>query len=164
MPTFVKGRKLEDDGNCLLRFNNGARGILHASQISIGEENNLGIWIYGENKSLEWHQEHPNYLHVKPADGPLQIWRRGNAYVAEKSPAAGRATRLPSGHPEAFIEAFANTYCNFADTVRARIERRKPDPLALDFPNVGDGLRGMLFIETVLASAKSKQKWTKMKR
>ncbi len=161
---FVKGRKLDDDGNVLLRFNNGARGVLHASQVSIGEENNLAIWIYGEEKSLEWHQEHPNYLYVKVPDGPLQVWRRGNDYVGAKSPAAGRATRLPFGHPEAFFEAFANIYRNFADTVRARLTRTKPDPLALDFPNVDDGLRGMLFIETVLASSKSKQKWTPFKK
>lgn len=161
---FVKGRRLDDDGNCLLHFNNGARGVLHASQVSIGEENNLAIWIYGEEKSLEWHQEHPNYLYVKEPDGPVQVWRRGNNYVGAKSPAAGRATRLPSGHPEAFFEAFANIYCNFADTVRASLTRTKADPLALDFPNVDDGLRGMLFIETVLASAKSKQKWTPFKK
>ena len=161
---FVKGRRLDDDGNCLLRFNNGARGILHASQISIGEENNLAIWIYGEKKSLEWHQEHPNYLYVKEPDGPVQVWRRGNGYVAAKSPAAGRATRLPFGHPEAFFEAFANIYCNFADTVRAALAGETPDELALDFPKVEDGLRGMLFIETVLASAKSKQKWTPFKK
>jgi len=161
---FVKGRRLDDDGNCLLRFNNGARGVLHASQISIGEENGLAIWIYGEEKSLEWHQEHPNYLYVKVADGPVQVWRRGNDYVAAASPAAGRATRLPSGHPEAFFEAFANVYCNFADTVRARLTRTKPDPLAKDFPNVDDGLRGMLFIETVLASTKSQRKWTAFKK
>jgi len=84
--------------------------------------------------------------------------------VAAKSPAAGRATRLPFGHPEAFFEAFANNYRNFADTVRARLTRTKPDPLALDFPSVDDGLRGMLFIETVLASTKSKQKWTSFKK
>jgi predicted dehydrogenase len=164
LTTFVKGRRLEDDGNCLLRFNNGARGVLHASQVSIGEENNLAIWIYGEQKALEWHQEHPNYLHVKTPDGPVQTWRRGNAYVAEKSPAAGRATRLPFGHPEAFIEAFGNIYCNFADTLRARLERRRPDPLAIDFPNVDDGLRGMLFIDTLIASAKSNRKWTRIKK
>jgi len=163
LTTFVKGRKLEDDGNCLLRFNNGARGILHASQVSIGEENNLAIWIYGEEKGLEWHQEHPNYLYVKEPDGPVQVWRRGNDYVGAKSPAAGRATRLPFGHPEAFFEAFANVYCNFADTVRAKMTRTKPEKIMLDFPNVNDGLRGMLFIDTVLASTKSKQKWTKMK-
>ena len=161
---FVKGRRLDDDGNCLLRFNNGARGILHASQISIGEENNLAIWIYGEEKSLEWHQEHPNYLYVKVPDGPEQAWKRGNEYVGQVSPAAGRATRLPFGHPEAFFEAFANNYVNFADTVRARMTRTKPDPLVLDFPNVDDGLRGMLFIETVLASTKSKKKWTAFKK
>jgi predicted dehydrogenase len=161
---FVKGRRLDDDGNVLLRFNNGARGVLHVSQVSIGEENNLAIWIYGEDKALEWHQEHPNYLYVKVPDGPVQVWRRGNPYVAAKSAAAGRGTRLPSGHPEAFFEAFANNYCNFADTVRAKLTRTKPDPLALDFPSVNDGLRGMLFIETVLASAKSKQKWTAFKK
>jgi predicted dehydrogenase len=161
---FVKGRRLDDDGNVLLRFNNGASGVLHVSQVSIGEENNLAIWIYGEQKGLEWHQEHPNYLYVKEPDGPLQVWRRGNPYVGAKSAAAGRATRLPSGHPEAFLEAFANNYCNFADTVRAKITRTKPDALALDFPSVDDGLRGMLFIETVLASAKSKQKWTAFKK
>ena len=161
---FVKGRRLDDDGNCLLRFNNGARGVLHASQVSIGEENNLAIWVYGEEKGLEWHQERPNYLYVKVPDGPLQVWRRGNDYVAARSPAAGRATRLPSGHPEAFFEAFANNYCNFADTIRAKITRTKPDPLALDFPNVNDGVRGMCFIETVLAGTKSKQKWTAFKK
>ena len=161
---FVKGRKLDDDGNVLLRFNNGARGVLHASQVSIGEENNLAIWVYGEDKALEWHQEHPNYLYVKVPDGPVQVWRRGNDYVGAKSPAAARATRLPFGHPEAFFEAFANTYCNFADTVRARLTRMKPDPLALDFPSVDDGLRGMLFIETVLTSTKSRQKWTAFKK
>lgn len=161
---FVKGRKLDDDGNVLLRFNNGARGVLHASQVSIGEENNLAIWIYGEEKGLEWHQEHPNYLYVKEPNGPMQVWRRGNGYVGAKSAAAARATRLPSGHPEAFFEAFANTYRNFADTVRAKLTRTKPDPLALDFPDVDDGLRGMLFIETVLASAKSNQKWTAFKK
>jgi len=161
---FVKGRKLDDDGNVLLRFNNGARGVLHASQVSIGEENNLAIWVYGEQKGLEWHQEHPNYLYVKEPNGPMQVWCRGNGYVAAKSPAAARATRLPSGHPEAFFEAFANTYRNFADTIRAKLTHTKPDPLALDFPDVNDGLRGMLFIETVLASAKSNQKWTAFKK
>jgi predicted dehydrogenase len=160
---FVKGRRLDDDGNCLVQFNNRAKGILHASQVSIGEENNLAIWVYGVKKSLEWHQEHPNYLYVKEPDGPMQVWRRGNNYVAATSPAAGRATRLPFGHPEAFIEAFANIYCNFADTVRAKITGTKPDELALDFPKVEDGVRGMLFIDTVLASTRSRQKWTRMK-
>jgi hypothetical protein len=101
---------------------------------------------------------------VKEPNGPVQVWRRGNPYIGEKSAAAGRATRLPFGHPEAFLEAFANIYCNFADTVSAAIADEKPDKLALDFPNIDDGLRGMLFIATVLESAKSKQKWTKIRR
>jgi predicted dehydrogenase len=161
---FVKGRKLDDDGNCLLRFDNGAKGVLHASQISVGEENNLAIWIYGDQKALEWYQEHPNYLYLKEPNGPVQVWRRGNGYVADRCPAAARATRLPSGHPEAFIEAFANIYCNFADVVRAKLTAGKPDDLAFDFPTVDDGLRGMLFIDTVVTSAQSKQKWTKIKK
>ncbi len=160
LTTFVEGRLLEDDVNVLLRFEKGAKGILHASQIAIGEENGLAIWVYGNKKSLEWHQEHPNYLYVKRPDGPVEIWRRGNDYIAAKSPAAGRATRLPFGHPEAFIEAFANVYCNVADTLRARIAGVEPDELATDFPTVQDGLRGMLFIETVLKSSKSSEKWT----
>ena len=159
--TFIKGRRLDDDGNVLVRFEKGAKGILHASQVSIGEENGLAIWVYGENQSLEWHQEHPNYLYVKVIDGPVQVWRRGNDYIGAKSPAAGRATRIPFGHPEAFIEAFANNYVNFAETLMAKLERRKPDPLALDFPTVKDGVRGMAFIETVIKSGKSSKKWIK---
>lgn len=164
LTTFVPGRKLDDDCNCLVRFDNGARGILHASQISVGEENNLAIWVYGEKGGLEWHQEHPNYLYVKRLDAPLEVWRRGNPYVAAKSPAAGRATRLPFGHPEAFIEAMANIYANFAQTVAAAIEGTEPDPLAKDFPTVDDGVRGMCFLEALVASAKSNQKWTKIKQ
>lgn len=164
LTTFVKGRKLDDDVNCLLKFNNGARGLLHASQISVGEENNLAIWIYGETGGIEWHQEHPNYLYVKPIGQAMQTWKRGNDYVAAYSPAAARNTRLPFGHPEAFIEAFANNYVNFTDTIRSRIMRVKPTPLMLDFPDVNDGLRGMLFLETLVASAKSKQKWTAFKK
>jgi predicted dehydrogenase len=162
LTSFVKGRRLDDDANCLLRFENGAKGVLHVSQISIGEENDLAIWIYGTKKGLEWHQEHPNHLNVKEPDGPMQVYKRGNPYIGAKSHAAARATRLPFGHPEAFIEAFANIYCNFADTVRAALTDETPDPLALDFPNVDDGLRGMLFLGTVLASATSNEKWTTM--
>jgi len=164
LTTFVQGRKLDDDCNCLVRFDNGARGVLHASQISIGEENNLAIWIYGDKGGLEWHQEHPNYLYVKRPDAPLEVWRRGNPYVGTKSPAAARATRLPFGHPEAFIEAMANIYLNFAQTVAAAIEGKEPDPLAKDFPTVDDGVRGMLFLEAIVASAKANQKWTRIKQ
>jgi len=162
LTTFVKGRRLDDDGNCLLRFNRGAKGILHASQVSIGEENNLAMWVYGEDASIEWHQEHPNYLYVNRINAPQEVWKRGNDYVAEKSPAAGRATRLPFGHPEAFLEAFANNYCNFADAIRARIARKKADPLALDFPGVTDGVRGMRFIRAVVNSSGKGAKWIRM--
>ncbi|MCX7043973.1 MAG: Gfo/Idh/MocA family oxidoreductase [Candidatus Sumerlaeota bacterium] len=162
LTTFVPGRKLDDDVNCLVKFDKGAKGILHASQIAIGEENGIAIWIYGSEKSVEWHQEHPNYLYVKQMNGPVEVWRRGNPYIAEKSPAAGRATRLPFGHPEAFIEAFANIYQNIAATIRCKIAGEKPTELENDFPKVDDGLRGMVFIETVIKSANSKSKWTKM--
>jgi predicted dehydrogenase len=162
LTSFVKGRRLDDDGNCLLRFNRGAKGILHASQVSIGEENNLAIWVYGEDASVEWHQEHPNYLYVNRIDAPQEVWKRGNPYVAAKSPAAGRATRLPSGHPEAFLEAFANHYCNFADAIRARLDRRKADPLVLDFPDVQDGVRGMRFIEAAVKSSAKGATWMRM--
>jgi predicted dehydrogenase len=162
LTAFVKGRRLDDDGNALLRFNKGAKGVLHASQVSIGEENDLAIWVYGESASIEWHQEHPNYLYVSRINAPQEVWKRGNDYVAEKSPAAGRATRLPSGHPEAFLEAFANNYCNFADTIRARIERKKADPLLLDFPGVKDGVRGMKFIAAAVKSSGRGAKWVKM--
>lgn len=159
---MVEGRKLDDDGNCLLKFDNGAKGLIHVSQIACGEENNLAIWIYGEKKSLEWYQENPNELIVLGGNGPNQIWRRGNEYVAKVSPAAARATRLPPGHPEGFLEAFANTYVNFTDTIRARYLNEKPSEKMLDFPNVDDGLRGMQFIEAVIKSNESDQKWTKI--
>jgi predicted dehydrogenase len=162
LTSFVDGRILDDDGNCLLRFENGARGILHASQVCAGRENDLKIWIYGEDKSLEWHQEDPNKLIVRSIDEPMQIWTRGNDYVASASPAAARASRLPGGHPEAFLEAFANNYSNFAEAIFCQIEGREPGELDLDFPDVNDGLRGMIFIETVVKAGKNDEvKWVK---
>lgn len=145
LTTFVEGRKVDDDCNCLLRFDNGARGVLHTSQVAAGEENNLAIWVYGDKMGLEWHQEHPNYLHVKPLGQPDQVWKRGNAYIGEFSEAAGRAVRLPFGHPEGFFEAFANNYLNFADTVKAAIAGKKANSLMLDFPSVAQGLRYVLY-------------------
>ena len=156
--TLVKGRKLDDDGNVLVHWQKGVVGTLSASQISIGEENGLSIRVYGEDAALEWHQEHPNYLYIRRPDAPVEIWKRGNEYIGKKSPAAARATRIPFGHPEAFLEAFANVYVNVAETLRARTAGAKPDPLALDFPDVDDGLRGMQFIETLV---KSKGRWVK---
>jgi predicted dehydrogenase len=162
LTTFVKKRRVDDDGNVLLRFSKGAKGLLHASQVSIGEENNLSLLAHGTNGSIEWHQEHPNYLHVRFLDAPEQVWKRGNPYVAAKSAAAGRATRLPPGHPESFLEAFANNYLNFVDTVRARDEWRKPTALERDFPGVLDGVRGMKFIEAVVKSSRQGTKWVKI--
>jgi len=149
--TFVPGRKVEDDANLLVHYQNGARGILYASQVSVGEENNLRIRVYGEKAALEWHQEEPNYLYVRYPDRPEQVYKRGNDYLV---PAARRASRLPSGHPEAFIEAFANIYLNFARTLKARLAGEKPDPLDLDFPTVQDGARGVHFILTALESGR----------
>jgi predicted dehydrogenase len=162
LTVFVKGRRLDDDGNCLLRFSKGAKGLLHASQISIGQENNLAIWVHGENASLEWRQEHPNYLTVDTLNAPTQIWKRGNEYVGAKSAAAGRASRLPAGHPEAFLEAFANNYCNFSDTIRARDKREKASELITDFPGVKEGVAGMKFIDAVVKSSAKNAAWIKL--
>ena len=156
LTTFVKGRKLDDDGNVLMRFNKGAKGVLTASQVQVGDENDLAIWVYGDNGSMEWRQEHPNQLIVKPIDAPKETWERGAGYVADASPAAALNTRIPTGHPEAYIEAFANLYLRAGEAIRARIAGKKADPLSLDFPTVHDGVAGMRFIEAVV---KSKGKW-----
>lgn len=155
--TFVEGRRLEDDGNLLLHYRGGARGILYASQISAGEENNLTIRVYGTKASLEWHQEHPNELIMKYQDAPAQILRRGNGYLSD---AAKRFTRLPAGHPEAFIEAFANIYREAARAIEAEVAGQ-PVPADVDFPTVDDGVTGMAFIETAVKSAKAGAAWTK---
>jgi predicted dehydrogenase len=156
---FVPGRLLDDDGNVLLRFDSGAKGILHASQIAAGEENNLNIRIYGEKGGLEWRQMEPNTLVAKWLDRPTQLIRTG---VGELSREAQAHTRIPGGHPEGYLEAFANIYRNFALCVRARAEGREIDPVYQDFPSVMDGVRGMRFIERVIHSGKSNQKWVKM--
>jgi len=159
--SFVEGRPVDDDANSLLHFNNGAKGVLFCSQISVGEENNLAIWIYGEKKSLEWHQEDPNYLIVRDGDNPMQLWKRGNQYVADVSEAAARASRLPSGHPEALLEAIANIYNNFGDTIRFKEEAKDfNSELILDFPNVDDGVRGMKFIDAVIKNSNGNEKWS----
>ncbi len=159
--SFVEGRPVDDDANSLLHFNNGAKGILFCSQISVGEENNLAIWIYGEKKSLEWHQEDPNYLIVRDGDNPMEVWKRGHQYVADTSAAAARATRLPSGHPEALLEAIANIYKNFGDTIIYKESNQEiEEELILDFPNVDDGVRGMKFIDAVIKNSKGNEKCT----
>ena len=152
----VDGRQLDDDGNVLLKFNNGANGILMASQIAAGEENALTIKVYGETGGLEWHQEEPNTLIVKWHDAPSQIYRTGNGYL---SSFASHNSRTPAGHPEGYLEAFANIYRNFALTLSARIAGDTPTEEMLDFPDATDGVRGMAFIENVVASGQSDQKW-----
>jgi predicted dehydrogenase len=156
--SFVKGRILEDDANMLIRFKGGAKGVLYASQISVGEENSLSIRVYGTKASLEWHQEDPNDLIVKYSDAPRRIYRRGNAYLSD---AAKRFTRIPFGHPEAFIEAFANIYLEAARAVEAEVNG-EPIPADCDFPTVKDGVEGMLFIATAVKSAKGGAVWTRM--
>jgi len=158
LTTYVEGRKLEDDGNVLLRFNNGAKGVLHASQICNGEENDFNIRIYGEFGGLQWWQMEPNTLIYKTNEEGARRIRTG---VGNLSAAAKAHTRLPAGHPEAFLEAFANVYRNFALTLKARLTGTEPDPLYTDFPGIEEGIRGLAFIDTCLASANSEQKWTK---
>ena len=155
--TFIPGASLDDDGHCLIRYKGGARGILYASQISNGEENNLNIRIYGTQCSLEWHQEDPNELYVKRADAPVKIMRRGNAYLSDE---AQKYTRTPFAHPEAFIEAFANVYLAGAEAITNAIEgnSQKSD---YGFPTIDDGVLGNAFIETVVKSSGSDQKWIK---
>lgn len=159
---IVPGRKLDDDVNILLRYNNGVRGVFVISQASTGEENNLRIKIYGEKAGIEWAQMEPNSLKVMWADKPVEILRAGNN-MPGLSEIARANCRLPAGHPEGFIEAFANLYKNFASTLRIRLDGEIPDPAKKDFPDVYDGLRGMAFIETVLESARNHGKWVKMK-
>ncbi len=156
---MVDGRVLDDDGNILLRFDNGAKGVLHASQISVGEENNLKLFVYGEKGGLEWHQHEPNTLLIKHLDRPMEVYRTGVDHGYLKDVALAH-TRIPAGHPEGFIEAFANLYRNVAMTISARLEGKKPDPVYVDFPTVKDGVRGIAFLNTVIKSSESDQKWT----
>jgi predicted dehydrogenase len=153
--SFIPGRKLEDDANMLIRYQGGAKGVLHCSQISCGEENNLNIRVYGTKGSLAWQQEHPNELKFTPKGEAARILRRGNGYVSEVTK---KFTRLPFGHPEAFIEAFANIYLEAVAAIRAHIAGKRG---TFDFPTVDDGVEGMAFIETAVKSAASNGRWTK---
>ncbi|WP_227990787.1 Gfo/Idh/MocA family protein [Flavisolibacter ginsenosidimutans] len=156
----VEGRALDDDGAVLLKFNNGASGVLIATQIAAGEENALKIKIYGENGGLEWHQMEPNTLLVKWLDQPMQVLRAGSNYTAFLSSYATQNCRTPGGHPEGYLEAFGNIYRNFARTLQAKLEGDEPSKESLDFPGVEDGIRGMAFIDNVVASSESDKKWT----
>lgn len=159
LSTFIPGRPLDDDGNCLLRLTGGARGILFASQVSSGDENNLNIRVWGTKGSLEWRQEDPNELVFKKVDSPRVTARRGNNYLA---PVTQAASRTPFGHPEAFIEAFANVYRSAATAISDSIAGRKSPKGGYDYPTIEDGLAGMAFIETAVKSAKLGAKWVKL--
>ncbi|MDM0051435.1 Gfo/Idh/MocA family protein [Variovorax sp. J22R115] len=157
LSSMVAGRALDDDGSVLLRFRDGARGVLIASQINTGLENDLRLRVSGSLGTLEWRQERPSELVHLPHDGPKRILTRGAPWLCE---AAQRASRLPAGHPEGFIEAFANVYGGVVADIRARLSGVPVDPLATDYPRVEDGARGVRFIERTVASAQSEAKWT----
>ena len=152
----VEGRMLDDDGAAFLRFDNGATGVLMATQIAAGEENNVKIRVYGEKGGIEWKHEDANTLLVKWLDKPTEIYRTGGGY---NSSFAAHNTRVPAGHPEGFLEAFGNLYRNFALTVRAKIDGEQPKEEWLDFPSVNEGVRGMAFVNNVIDSGESDVKW-----
>ncbi|HEV7915076.1 MAG TPA: Gfo/Idh/MocA family oxidoreductase, partial [Albitalea sp.] len=156
---FIPGRRLDDDASLLLRFRGGARGVLMASQIEAGCENDIRLRVFGSAGMLDWRQEEPNLLIHAPLDAPRRLLTRGSPWLSD---AAKRACRLPAGHPEAFLEAFANIYLGVAADIEARIAGVAADPLDADYPRVEDGARGVRFIETTVASAGSDVKWTAM--
>ncbi len=159
LSTFVEGRPIDDDAVAFLHFDGGLHGLLHATQVAAGEENGLAIRISGEKGTFEWHQMEPNTLIIRWADRPAEIIRTGNGYM---SPLAKWNTRTPGGHPEGYIEAFSNIYRNFVKTVKAKAAGETPQPEALDFPNIRDGVRGLQFIETMVEAGYSRdKKWVK---
>ena len=159
--TFVPGRRLDDNVHMLLRFAGGAKGSLWATQVAPGNENNLRLRVYGEKAGLEWHQENPNELSFTPLGQPKQIIRRGSAGTGS---AAAHATRIPSGHPEGYLEAFAQLYNDLAEQIISRREKRAPNPLSLLVPTVEDGVEGVRFIKTALESSKNGSAWTTISR
>ena len=156
LTTFVPGRKLDDDGSVLLRFDNGAKGILWASQVAIGMENGLNIRIYGEKGTLEWAQEEPNTLWVRWSDKPVEMRRTATDFVGT---AASSNARLPAGHPEGYIEAFANIYRAFAEDLSEVIDGKNDRSTLKDYPGSKDGLRGRSFLDAVVRSRSSDYKW-----
>lgn len=159
LQTFVPDRLLDDDGAALIRYEGGARGVLMASQIAVGCENSLKIRVFGEKGGLEWRQEEPNTLILRWPDRPAEIVRTNNGYVSGIS---AYNSRVPAGHPEGYLEAFANLYRNFATALRAVLEGKEPAPEALDFPSAEEGVRGMRFIETIVSTNDTEEKWVKL--
>jgi predicted dehydrogenase len=158
LTSFGEGRVLDDDSMILVRFAGGAKGLIHCSQIAIGEENNLDIRVFGDQASLQWRQEEPDTLLLKWSDRPTQILRRGNAYLSES---ARQAVRVPPGHPEGYLESFANLYREAFRAIRAEVEGRAI-PENLDFPTIEDGVEGMRFIESAVESAGRGGVWVTM--
>ena len=158
--TVVEGRMLDDDGAILLRFEQNATGVLTASQVAAGEENALKIRVYGENGGLEWAQMEPNTLTIRWIDKPAETLRAGSNYTDRESSYATQNCRTPGGHPEGYLEAFGNLYRNFALTLSAKLNNEEPHAEWLDFPGIDDGIRGMAFIDNVVASSQSDKKWT----
>jgi predicted dehydrogenase len=158
LTTFVPDRQVDDDVAALLKFANGARGVLHASQVAIDEENGLSIRVYGTRGSLEWRQEDPNTLVLKWADRPREVVRAGAGYTDRLCPLALAASRLPAGHPEGFIEAFANIYRGFAGALR--VSRGLGGEPVLDYPTVEEGIRAMAFVDAVLRNASVDGRWS----
>lgn len=154
--TFVEGRRLDDNAHMMLRFNSGARGMLWCSQVASGLENGLRIRVYGDKAGLEWHQENPNVLMFSPLGEPPRLIRR-NGYGADDVSRA--ASRIPGGHPEGYLEGFAQLYTDVAELIAARIENREPNPFALQVPGVEQGVRGVRFIEAAVRSSQRKAAW-----
>ena len=159
LTAFIPGRELDDDGNCLVRFTEGVKGIIYASQISNGDENNLNIRVYGTKASLEWRQEDPNELIVKFANAPRKTYRRGNDYLGA---AAQENSRTPFAHPDGFIEAFANVYLAAAKAISDQIDGTPPPGEGYDFPTVDDGVAGVAFIAACVESSQKNASWTKL--
>ena len=154
--TFVEGRRLDDNAHMMLRFTSGAKGMLWCSQVASGIENGLRIRIYGEKAGLEWCQENPNYLTFSPLGEPPRTIRRNGSGADEASRAA---SRIPGGHPEGYLEGFAQLYTDVAEQIAARIEKRDPNPFALQVPTVDHGVRGVRFIEAAVRSSQRKAAW-----
>ncbi len=156
----VKGRRIDDDASMLIRFENGASGVLMATQVAAGEENNINIRVYGEKGGLEWKQQEPNSMVVKWLDRPMEVLRTGQGYLSDQAKAF---TRTPAGHPEGYLEAFANIYRAFSKAVHDFKPGKKINAAKYDFPDVEDGVRGMNFVKTAVKSASSTRKWTTLK-